>query len=210
MRKLFFILMLSIYPITAFSQSQMDKETRNLIEAVCALRGANERTYERIRKQLSDDEAWTPMNETGSFQEGECPPYDDVPYFGLNRLLSLIAVERKQLHVHGDFLNGENESYDYSLYERSVKSGATVSYTVKGREGRQWFVIIPYDKVNNGLSASIRVKGESPVPFTKSDNGILTVYLDNPRLDILVPLTITVQGTRDQSFVLFNHNTRKR
>lgn len=210
MRKLFFILMLSIYPITAFSQSQMDKETRNLIEAVCALRGANERTYERIRKQLSDDEAWTPMNETGSFQEGECPPYDDVPYFGLNRLLSHIAVERKQLHVHGDFLNGENESYAYSLYERSVKSGATVSYTVKGREGRQWFVIIPYDKVNNGLSASIRVKGESPVPFTKSENGILTVYLDNPRLDILVPLTITVQGTRDQSFVLLNHNTRKR
>ena len=210
MRKVFVILMLCLYPVVVNAQLPMDKEVRSLIGAVCKLRGADANSYKRVETLLSEDEAWTPMNETGAFQEGECPPYDDIPYFGLNRLLSHIAIERKMVHTHGDFLNGEDERYNYSLYERSVRAGFSVSYTLKGREGKQWFIIIPYDKDGGGLSASISINGGSTIPFTQAENGAIATYLDWPKIDVNDLVTITVQGTRNQSFVLLNHNTRKR
>lgn len=210
MKKAFIILMLCICPVLATAQPPMDNEVRSLLGTVCCLRGADAKTYNRVEALLSEDEAWTPMNETGAFQEGECPPYDDIPYFGLNRILSHIAIERKMIHTHGDFLNGEDERYNYSLYERSVRAGFSVSYTLKGREGKQWFIIIPYDKDGGGLSASISINGGSKIPFAQAENGTIATYLDLPQLDVNDLMTITVRGTRNQSFVLLNHNSRKR
>ena len=211
MKKTLIILTLFIYPVMVVcAQTPMDNEVRSLLGTVCKLRGADANTYNRVEVLLAEDEAWTPMNETGAFQEGECPPYEDIPYFGLNRLLSHIAIERKMVHTHGDFLNGEDERYNYSLYERSVRAGFAVSYTLKGREGKQWFIIIPYDKDGGGLSASISINGGSTIPFTQAENGAIATYLDWPKLDVNDLVTITVQGTRNQSFVLLNHNTRKR
>lgn len=210
MRKSFIILMLCICPVLTMAQPPMDNEVRSLIRTVCSLRSADAKAYKQVEDLLSNDEAWTPMNETDAFQEGECPPYEEIPYFGLNKLLSHIATGRKMVHTHGDFLNGEDERYNYSLYEHSVRAGFSVSFTLKGREGKQWFIIIPYDIDGGGLLASISINGHSTISFTQAENGTIAVYLDRPQLDVNDLVTITVQGTRNQSFVLLNHNTRKR
>lgn len=211
MRRIQAILLAALLPVFAFAQRQMDREMEFLLDAVCELRNGNESTFNRVRDRLSKDELWTPMNETGAFQDGECAPYDHIPYFRLNRLLNQIAIERKPTYVHGDMLNGEKENYDFSLYERSVHAGASVSYTVRGREGKQCFAIVPYDKDGGDLSVTIAVPGTVPVSPQLSERGIWIVFLDDSAIELNTPLTISVKGgKKDQSFVILNHNTRRR
>ena len=211
MKRLQGILLLAFLSMSAFSQGQYDRKLEFLTDAVCELRKGEEASFNRVRKLLAEDEGWTPMNETGAFRDGECHPYDNVRVFGLNRMLTLIASDRKPVHIHGDMLNGQNESYDYSLYERSVLAGARVSYTVKGREGRQCFLIVPFDSDGGALSASITVNDGRPVKFQRAKNGILSVFLEGNHIELDTPLTITVTGgNRNQAFVLLNHNSRKR
>jgi hypothetical protein len=198
-------------PFLSIAQGSMDGKLVFLVNSVCDLRHADEKTYSLVQERLSSNDDWTPMNETGSFKEGECHPYDNVPGFKLNRLLSLIATSRKTVYVHGDMLNGENENYDYSLYERSVHANAKVSYTIKGREGRQCFVIVPYDEDGGDLSASIRIGEGDTIDFVKTEGGLLTAFIDNTTLETDDPVTIiVVGGNRDQSFVILNHNMRKK
>lgn len=211
MKRIQVILIAALLPVLAFAQKQMDREMVFLLDAVCELRNNNEATYNSVRERLSKDESWTPMNETGAYQDGECSPYDNIPYFGLNRLLTQIDIERKPTYVHGDMLNGEKDKYDFSLYERSVHAGASVSYTIKGREGKQCFAIIPYDNDGGGLSATITVAGKTPVSFQLSEHGVWVAFLDGDSIEFSTLLTIFVRGgNKDQSFVILNHNTRKR
>lgn len=210
MKRLFLTLMLAGLSACAFSQEKMDAELRSLIDAVCALRDATPESYARVRRSFEADTLWTPMNETGAFRAGECRPSDGVPGFKLNRLLSIVAVNRKYVTTHGDMLNGEDERYNYSLYERSVHAGSTVSYTVKGRTGRQWFALVPHSAGGTPVSASISIEGRSPHPFVPVGNGVLAVHLDTPDLGPGERINITVTGLSDQAFVLLNHNSGSR
>ena len=211
MRKTFVIFCFAIMPCLSMAQRQMDAELLFLVKTVCELRNADESTYRRVHDKLNADKAWTPMNETGSVKDGECRPYDKVPGFKLNRLLSQIASERKGVSVHGDMLNGNDKRYNYSLYERSVHAGAAVDYQLKYREKIQWLVIVPYYSDGAGLSASVCIEGQEPVLFNNMKDGCLVAFLDCPELSENQLLTISVKGgSRDQSFVLLNHNTREK
>ncbi|MBO4446501.1 MAG: hypothetical protein J5764_00070 [Bacteroidales bacterium] len=211
MSKFRLILPMLMMSAAVFAQVQTDSELNFLVGAVCELRQADEVSFNHVRELLSPDTEWTPMNETRYVRGRECSPSDGVPGFGLNRLLSSIVTGRKPLHVHGDMLNGEDERYQYSLYEHSVHAGTEVSYTVYGREGRQCFVLVAFDADGGDLSASIAVNEGVPVPFHDAGNGILIVNLEPSGIDLNIPLTINVRGgTRDQYFVILNHNTRGR
>lgn len=207
MKRLSLVILLLIPFLSINAQMKMDGEMQSLIESVCELRGANQQTYNNVRERFMADNAWTPMNETGNLKDGECRPYDNVAGFKLNRMLTLVAGDRKYVSVHGDMLNGEDTRFNYSLYERSVHAGATVDYVLKGRKGCQWFVIVTYDTVPGVLSATVKLPGGEPQVFENRGDGVLAVYIDSPDLVPVNEITISVTGrNKDQSFVILNHN----
>jgi hypothetical protein len=192
---------------TITAQTINDKELLSLIENVKRLRKQNEATYNDVTRQLAADIKWTPMNETGALREQECRPSDNVHKFKLNRILNRIDGSRKYVSTHGDMLNGEDKRYNYSLYERSVKKGNTVSYKMKGRKGKQIFVIVPFAGKSSGLLASISFEKNSHLPFSISADGTLTVSCKiRPDEEFLI--SITNKGKQNQSFVLINYNSR--
>ena len=207
MKKIWLIGLVLFLPLSVSAQKRMSDELESLVQSVCELRNADEKTYQAVRERFVNDREWTPMNETGSHKDGECHPYDQVPGFKLNRLLTLVAGDRKYVSVHGDMLNGEDKRFHYSLYERSVHAGKTVCYELRGRVGCQWFVIVPFSMDSSALSATVTLPGQAPQPFTDAGNGVKAVYLESPELTREQIVTITVSGGAvDQAFVLLNHN----
>lgn len=187
----------------------MDEETEYLVGIVRLLGNQDEASYLEACRLLSADRKWTPMNETGAFQTGECPPSDKMPRFKLNRALTQVAGNRKYVTTHGDMLNGEDERYNYSLYERSVRSGQTIRYTLKGREGNQCFILIPF--LGGDLTASISIGDGEPVPFVDTGNGTLVASIQCPTLINSQTLVLSVTGgEKSQAFVIINHNTRSK
>lgn len=206
MRRLVILLAVTLLPLGAAAQDAMDRNLRSMVDAVSALRGADEKSYERVRASLSEMYFWTPMNETGPLREGECAPSDRVQGFRLNRLLNQIAGTRKYVSAHGYMLNGEDQRYCYSLYERSVKAGRTVTYTLREREGEQVLVIVTGNPAAGAVSATARVSGGKDVAFREEGNGVLTARLDCSASSVL---TVSVTGgAANQAFVLLNYNSR--
>lgn len=205
---LLFVILSFYAPLSA--QELFDPELTFLVHSVCQLRNADDASYKAIEEKLEADELWTPMNETGPFLEQECAPSVRIPRFKLNRMLSQIGGKRKYVSTRGDMLNGEDERYDYSLYERSVQKDAKVSYSLTGREGRQVLVIVPYAKDGGGLSASVALDGAQEKPFVQTGRGDGSLYVtidDDLQKHQVIRVTVT-GGQSDQAFVLLNHNTR--
>lgn len=212
-RGLFFVfsVFLAVQLVTA--QSLDDKELQSLIGVVKMLRMSDETTFNKAEKILSVDTKWTSMNELGVKQKTECLPADKVPGFKLNRILSKAEGSRKYVYTHGDMLNGEDERYNYSLYERSVKAGQEVTYKLRGREGAQTFVIVPYRGNLANLSAYITLDGGQIINLVwdGQDDGVLVAHCKSSLLtrDKVFAITVKNGSTENQSFVIINHNTRK-
>lgn len=196
---------------SATAQTITDKELGALVDVVKMLRTRNEATYNKARQILSADSKWTPMNETGGRQEGECRPADVVDKFKLNRILTNVEGSRKYVTTHGDMLNGEDERYNYSLYERTVKAGAKVTYKIKGREGRQTFVVVPFAQGAPALSASVSID-QKPIGKFVMEDGILVAECSSEAITRDREIVLTIENknrSANQAFVILNHNTRK-
>lgn len=201
---------LILLPLLLAAQGIDDRELHRLVEEVRLLRSADESVYEDVFRRMEADLSWTPMNETGPLQSSECPPSDRIGRFRLNRILSRADAGRKYVSAHGNMLNGEDARYNYSLYERSVKGNAEVSYRFKGREGNQTFVLVPFEP-GNALSAVVEVEGMEPVPFTV-DGDVLVAEFSSGELsrDRVLTITVTNGSPAGLSFVLLNHNAGRR
>lgn len=211
MKKIIIILLVMIATTPSVAQT-MDSELKSLVNIVKMLRNGNSVSYSRVQELLKKDSKWTPMNETGTLKKQECRPSEIEKRFKLNRILSTVDNSRKYVATHGDMLNGEDERYDYSLYERSVKAKATVEYTLKGREGKQTFIIIPYMGKGSGLNATISFANGSKANFTTDKDGSL-FYTGNTtslKREDIIKIAITNNSATNQSFVLLNHNSRNK
>ncbi len=187
-----------------------NKELDRLVGIATMLRSADAAVFNRAQKMLEDDALWTPMDELGRLQATECTPAEKVTRFKLNRLLSRADGQRKYVTSRGDFLNGEDERYDYSLYERSLRARQSATYSLKGRVGQQTFVLVPHSASANGLSLSVSAPGVTFNAPKKLPNGCLLVSTAG-KLSKEQRITLCVKNASaaPQSFVLINHNSRK-
>lgn len=188
-----------------------DRELAALVDIVKMLRESNETNFRKATDILTSDMKWTPMDETGAVRDGvECKASENVPRFKLNRILSRVDGSRKYVSTHGDMVNGEDTRYDYSLYERALKPKAKVEYALKGREGRQTFIVVPYNTTAK-LDVSIVINGKKIVGQSDAD-GTVVVNVDKnlPVKTDKLNLSVTNRTNAPQSFVIINHNTRKK
>ncbi len=184
-----------------------DVELQKLVDIVKSLRGGSA-AFAEATAVLASDPAWTPMNELRAADaSAECRASDKVPGFRLNKLLAASEQAQRFETSTGNMLNGEDARFNYSLFERGIKAGATAVYTLRGREGAQTFVILPYDGGSGSFAATISCGG---VPFEVKEytDGSL-VFTGNVASG--QPLTLSIANTsgRNISFAILNHNSRR-
>lgn len=214
MRRVVMVMAFSLCWLALPAQNFSDKELSDLVKIVVDLRdNYSDKTYDKVRSLLLKDEKWTQMCELeeGSPKEGECAPSDPVDCSYLNSILTDVDDLRKKPVTHGDALNGEDPRYYYSLYECYIKAGATVEYTLNGREGAQTFVIVPFAGNKSGVAATITIQKESVYFVKDTTYGLLVANYNTGQLTKDTPLTLTVRNTsaQSQAFVIINHNTRQ-
>ena len=183
-----------------------DKELASLVEVVKMLRNPNESNFNQAMLRLKADEKWTPMSETGKLQTTECKPSEKIPSFKLNRLLTSVGKEKKHVATTGSMLNGEDERYCYSLYERSLKKGKAATYQLNKRYGKQTIILVPFLKKKGSLT--ILVDGKKPSNIEGEDGTLLCTFNHITRKELSI--TITNKSGKALSFVILNHNTRKK
>ncbi len=182
-----------------------DKELASLVDMVKMLRNPTESNFNQVKKLLKADERWTPMNETGKLQSTECKASEGIPGFKLNRIMYSVTKEQKRVSTPGSMLNGEDSRYNYSLYERSLKKGKSATYKLRKRDGKQTFVLVPY--VGKKGSLSVLVDGKKRVT-TEQEDGTLVCSFDSTGKEI--SLSVTNRSGAALSFVIINHNSRKK
>lgn len=213
MRRVVMIIAFVLSCLALPAQNFNDKELSDLVKIVVDLRdNYSDKTYDKVRSLLLNDEKWTQMCELeeGSSKVGECSPSDPVDCSYLNSILTEVDDLRKKPATHGDALNGEDPRYHYSLYECYIKAGATVEYKLKGREGAQTFVIVPFAGNKSGVTATVNIKG-TPISFDKDATyGLLVANYKEGQLkkDDYFTLTVSNTSAHSQAFVIINHNTR--
>lgn len=210
MRRLLMFLSALFLGFNLIAQTE-DEEMQNLIDIVGTLRGTRDKTaWDNVKETLANDKQWTIMDELRQ-SENECRITDrTVQWFSINRMLSQ-NMGYENSRARGDFNSGEDPNFNYSLIERSVKAGAAVSYELKFRQGKQEFVVMPYE--TEGVNMTIEAyRGDELLATgkTASDGNIyLVIDADkNIKSDDVMRIVVTNNGDKNMAFVIINHNTR--
>lgn len=200
------ILMNLIFFGAAFAQKETDWELQHLMNTVSALRQSNETTWNQALQSFKRDSLWTMMDEIKS--NNEYKPIGNNQ-FKLNAILNECSGYNKQM-VRGDFLNGNDPNYDYSLTERGIKKGRTVSYEMSYREGKQTFIVMPYKKTEGKIEVKA-FHNDKPIgeTYTDTDGNIHLSINANVKLSDKLRLVITNHSDEDLPVVIINHNTTK-
>lgn len=206
MKKLFLFLIISTAMLgTAFAQDNTDAELKKLMNTVATLRNANSKTWDKAFDYFGKDKLWTMMDEAER-HDNECWLVGDNQ-FKLNAILSKHNNYDKKMTT-GDFLNGNDPNFSYSLIERGVKKNSTVSYELSYREGRQTFVVMPYEK---GSPIEVKATRNGKVvgsTRTDADGNVILCIDDNIKMNDKLCISITNKGDSDMAIVIINHNTR--
>ncbi|MCR4853942.1 MAG: hypothetical protein K5893_10175 [Prevotella sp.] len=212
------VLLLATFCVAQAQNTIADTELKQLVDIVKRLRTPSEaqqkKAYEAAIKPLADDTRWTPMNELRDENGAECRPADKtVKRFRLNTLLNKAERRRNGLSTSTDnFLNGQDEAYNYSLYEKSIKAGNnhTARYRFHGRQGQQTFVFVPFAQSGTDFSVKLMWKDKAIGTTTRQNDGTL-VLTTKERIgkDDTLTLEISNNGSAPISLVILNHNTRK-
>lgn len=214
MKKALLVIILFTTAFSLRAQQAIDQETQHLIDIVSSIRKADpqqrEQAWNNASKALSTDKSWTIMDEIQP-HKSECRLTDrSVQWFAINRILtSKMGYESNQ--VRGDFNNGENPDFNYSLIERSIKAGETASYDLKSREGEQAFVLVPFD-TEAKLEAELTRGGTTLAKGTRKADG--NVYLiipkdQNVKASDVLNLVVSNKSAKSCAYVLINHNVRQ-
>ena len=209
MKKTFIILFLNILMLTsAIAQQVTDKELQKLMSTVGSMRHANQTTWKADSTLLSRDSLWTALDEAEHHQYEYWPIGND--YFKLNKIHVDNSGHNKKM-LPGEMLNGNDEHYNYSITERGIKAGRTVSYELTHRVGRQTFVVMPYRKGSTDLEVKVfRNERNIGRPTRDADGNIIVNIAENIQDDDVLRIDITNQGTKNMPVVIINHNTRKK
>ncbi|MDE6277053.1 MAG: hypothetical protein K2M06_02995 [Muribaculaceae bacterium] len=205
MKRLAFVVCIIFSCIAASAQ---DATLTAMMDAVRSLKSGGQKAFEAAAEKLGADKSWTPMNELKAADpKAECRASDRVAGFRLNKLLAAAEQKRRFETSTGNMLNGENPHFNYSLYERGVKAGSTLEYTLKGRSGSQCIVIMPYDGLKSaGLDVSVSAGGKVMTKTIEKDAYIFTGSVAEGQT---VKIRVANGTDKPRSLAIFNFNSRK-
>ena len=207
MKRIYFIIMMSLLVVSpALAQKENDQELRKLMDVVSTLRQQDETKWNNALQKFKNDTHWTSLDEIQSDNEYMLIGDD---HFKLNVIINECLGYNKQM-VRGDFLNGNDPNYDYSLTERGIRKGRQVSYEMSYREGRQTFIVMPYKKTDDKIEVQAYLN-DKPVGETRTDkDGNIHLSINEKvKLSDTLRLVIINHSDENMPVVIINHNTRK-
>lgn len=208
MKKLLLLLLVYLAFIgQTFAQKETDQELQRLMSVVSTLRQSDEASWNKALSSFKSDSLWTIMDEAVR-HDNECWLVGQRQ-FKLNAILNKGSKYDKK-RVSGDFLNGNDPNFNYSLTERGIKKGCTVSYDLNYRQGRQTFVVMPFEKGKDKLSVKAIHNGNEIKEFTTDADGNVILHINaNVKPADKISLEITNKSGSDMPVVIINHNSRK-
>ena len=184
-----------------FDKTMIPNELAALVMRCVDLRSPQNAS--KVSKAMDRDMNWTMMDELAVDKKGECTTKEMVDMFGLNDMgFSILKRHGGVTNAGGRFRDGRDPRYKYSFIEITVKQGATVNYTISGREGEQMFAIVPFEK-DAQFDASIP-NGESFF-----DDGVFYIHLKQGiKKSDSFTLTLRNKSGKNMAFALINYNSR--
>ena len=127
--------------------------------------------------------------------------------FKLNQVVAYVYKKQNhQLESKSNMLNGNEKDIHYSIIEKSVKRGGKVTYTIKGRSGKQDFMFVPFNPKSKYV---VYMQGER-TPATD----VCHIHLDRVSKDEVITFSILylddkVNKDLVESFAILNYNPQK-
>lgn len=203
MKKYILVLFIIICCLPVKAQND---ELNKLTDIVKSLQTGGEKAYKDAIATLAADKLWTPMDELSIDRNVECRASERVPGFRLNSVLTNAENKERYQTTTGNHLNGADIRYNYSLFEKTLKSGKTASFSLPGRWGEQVIMIVPFN-AQSKISAKA-TGGNKDFIVAPSGNGSLKltgpVVKGQP-----LNLTVTNDSGENISYVIINYNSRK-
>jgi hypothetical protein len=208
-KKLLFLIITLFVTHQGFTQKPTDGELNRLINTISTLRHANQKDWRKAYETFKNDKLWTVMD--------EIPRHANEYYligdnqFKLNPLLNQCRGDNKQM-TPGDFLNGNDPQFDYSLTEIGIKQKSSVSYELKYRAGRQFFIVMPYDKdKTKKIELNASLNGTQIAKGKVEDDGNIYLLIDQAVSPTdVIRIDIKNDSDTKMPIVLINHNTKNK
>ncbi len=204
------LLLMPLY-ISAQTPSKFDKTAIPNELAALVMRCVDLRSPQNVSKvsrAMDRDMNWTMMDELAVDKKGECTTKEIVDVFGLNDMgFSILKRHGGVTNAGGRFRDGRDPRYKYSFIEITVKQGATVNYTISGREGEQMFAIVPFDKSEN-FEASVKLKDGKLFKGEILDEVSYIHLKQGIKKSDSFTLTIRNNSGKNMAFALINYNSR--
>ena len=131
----------------------------------------------------------------------------DIHKFKLNQLVTYVYGRQNVGMVSkGDYFNSREKGIYYSMIEKNIERGKTVSYTITGHQGNQEIVIIPF-VASTQYTATINGKKAE----NKGD-GVQYAYIGKVTPQTQITVSITSNGSNKEvydSFVILNYNPQR-
>lgn len=213
MNRLFYTLLFSISCIFSMQAQELliDKNLKIFVDAVVSLRQNSNDKINSAKTTLKNNKAWTVMDELKDGNNSECWLTKKMSRFNLVPILTQVLAERYGKNIsRGDFLNGEDPRFNYSLIEKGIKAKKKVKYTFQGRVGKQDFVIIPCDPTS--ILAVKFSKGSSSLKAIQQKDKEGCIYLHiGAKLKSTDKITLEIENksSNNVAIAILNHNTRR-
>lgn len=203
MKKNILLLLISFCFISAKAQND---ELNKLTDIVKSLQTGGEKAYKNAIAVLAADKLWTQMDELGIDRNVECKASERVPGFRLNSALTNAENKERYQTTTGNHLNGSDIRYNYSLFEKTLKTDKTATFSLSQRWGEQVIIIIPFNPQSK-IEATAN-DGDKTFITTPNGNGSLKLT-GNVLKGKPLYLTVTNKSGENISYVILNYNSRK-
>ena len=219
MRRNFFITVLAVVFTSALhAQKQNGNYLEDILKVVTSLRSGNNSVRSAAVDNLSAEgkPKITLMDElklvgTASEKANEVKGAKGNR-FKLNQVVAYVYKSQNiQLESKSNMLNGNEVGINYSLIEKSVKKGGKVTYQLVGRNGKQDFVIVPYNDKTT-YKVSVGMVGESTVGKEVTNVYRVSLPYASRKRPILISIEyLDVKSNKDavESFAILNYNPQK-
>ena len=128
----------------------------------------------------------------------------DANRFKLNQIITHVYKrQNKTMVTKGEFFNSTERGIYYSAIEKTLRGKQKASYTLRGHQGIQEFVIVAY---NPQCRFSVAVNGKEAHEVAE---GVKVVDIGMVEKNDTIRITLSNMMTNNESFVILNHNPQK-
>lgn len=132
--------------------------------------------------------------------------------FKLNQVITHVYKNQNhQLETKSNMLNGNEKDIHFSAIEKGVKKGGKVTYQIRGRNGEQDFIFVPFKKESKYV-VTMYVDGKTI--DSKKGTDVCQIHIEDLTRRQTITFSINYLADKDnkdlvESFAILNYNPQK-